>query len=486
MSVKTVSVDLSETGQIDLLNDNRIKANDDLYRSVMNQDADGVRNALANGANINHLYPTGGTVLYWAAYSGFVEMAKLLLEAGADPEIKTINNMTPLIVSVQQNDFYMTKLLAETGANIEVSNGLGSTPLFIASYLGYDAILKLLLERGANKDTSVSGRDPYLVSASEGHSNTFKLLTNNVSATYIFESEGVKDAAIIEMIKNEDDIIFENLVWHFVLGFRKFVIIDNLSVDQTRKKIEDFIQLTKNHAKIFVIEDPIFEYIQGPITTGGYNFIRSVWPEVKWIFPTDADEFWVAKRPLSEVLNSIPEEVEAINVITLKYYPYSDYYTFNNDERFYEKLHYRSYSEDVLYAKTAFKAQDCIVIGQGSHVGVGISNKYCNHSYSLHYEHAISFGLSLYEFPFRSSEQVHRKYSNGLKVNSKAKELDLIHSNIGTHWDIYADYINQYGDKAGEVKFNESFVNLEYAIDDPLPIGRALGIFYDIVGTNFS
>ena len=54
------------------------------------------------------------------------------------------------------------------------------------------------------------------------------------------------------MVKNEEDIIFENLVWHFATGFRKFIIVDNMSTDQTRNKIQEFSQLVKNHAQVLI------------------------------------------------------------------------------------------------------------------------------------------------------------------------------------------------------------------------------------------
>ena len=29
------------------------------------------------------------------------------------------------------------------------------------------------------------------------------------------------------MVKDEDDIIYENLIWHFCIGFPKFIIVDD-------------------------------------------------------------------------------------------------------------------------------------------------------------------------------------------------------------------------------------------------------------------
>ncbi|MGI4775503.1 MAG: hypothetical protein ACRYE9_00995, partial [Janthinobacterium lividum] len=37
----------------------------------------------------------------------------------------------------------------------------------------------------------------------------------------IFNSEGINNIALVMMTKDEEDIIYQNLVWHFSLGFRK-------------------------------------------------------------------------------------------------------------------------------------------------------------------------------------------------------------------------------------------------------------------------
>lgn len=94
----------------------------------------------------------------------------------------------------------------------------------------------------------------------------------------IFNSKGIEDIVLISMVKNEEDIIFENLVWHYAIGFRKFIIIDNNSTDNTKSIIEKFAALTEKKAIVFLINDKIFEHIQTRIITGSYLFAKSVWP----------------------------------------------------------------------------------------------------------------------------------------------------------------------------------------------------------------
>jgi len=72
-----------------------------------------------------------------------------------------------------------------------------------------------------------------------------------------FTKEGIKNIALITMIKDEDDVIYDNLVWHFCIGFRKFVIIDNNSTDNTRLLVEKFKKQVASNANVVIIDDPI-------------------------------------------------------------------------------------------------------------------------------------------------------------------------------------------------------------------------------------
>jgi hypothetical protein len=304
-------------------------------------------------------------------------------------------------------------------------------------------------------------------------------LAENHTEVYMFDREGVKEVALIQMIKNEEDVIFENLAWHFACGFRKFILIDNMSTDRTKEKVQEFATLAADHAKVIIIEDPIFEHIQGRIVTGSYNLALSVWPELTWVFPSDADEFWIPKQPLREVIAKIPDDIDALRVFSTRYHASEDYYSFDENTTFYEKLHYQDFGLAHV-SKIAVKAQNCIKITQGNHGIEKLDN--CLPNMEVNYGLATIFGLEMYEFPIRSPKQIHHKYFNGMKANMRGKELGVLEQDTSLHWDQYAEYIDKYGNQSGEVRFNASFVDLDYVIDTPLLIGKAIEFFYDIVG----
>jgi tetratricopeptide (TPR) repeat protein len=96
------------------------------------------------------------------------------------------------------------------------------------------------------------------------------------------------------MIKDEDDIIRQNLEHHYSIGFRFFCLIDNGSTDSTKEKIGVF---EKNHADavILYIRDPIVGYYQAEKMDIFQNtlvrYLKLIDIDLDWMFFIDADEF---------------------------------------------------------------------------------------------------------------------------------------------------------------------------------------------------
>ena len=89
-------------------------------------------------------------------------LARFLLQKGANPNLRDDNGDTPLYVAVENETKEMVKLLLNWGADTERVDILGETPVQIASSRGEnESILLLLIEEGANIETSdFAGRTP--------------------------------------------------------------------------------------------------------------------------------------------------------------------------------------------------------------------------------------------------------------------------------------------------------------------------------------
>ncbi len=113
------------------------------------------------GANVDIKNSSGWAPLHSCIYSGNTETVKLLIEAGANIEVKTSyeysgwhKNATPLHCAAGYNNIIAVKSLIDAGADIGAQTERLATPLHFASddYGENKAtIIKLLLKAGANK-----------------------------------------------------------------------------------------------------------------------------------------------------------------------------------------------------------------------------------------------------------------------------------------------------------------------------------------------
>ena len=131
------------------------------------------------------------TLLYRASASGYAEVVKVLLEAGANMnEIKynTIAGDAPIQVASRNGHAEVVKILLEAGANVDSDERVlldslpyektGRTPLFLASGNGRVEVVKVLLEAGANVNTKDkdNGWTPLHLASGNGRVEVVKVL----------------------------------------------------------------------------------------------------------------------------------------------------------------------------------------------------------------------------------------------------------------------------------------------------------------------
>lgn len=325
------------------------------------------------------------------------------------------------------------------------------------------------------------------------------------SPQFTKEKQGLKDVAFITMVKDEDDIIYQNLVWHFAVGFRKFVIFDNNSTDNTLLMIEKFIGETRDLATVFVINDPIEVHNQNKIITSGYRMAHEIWPEVKWFFPVDADEFWVFSQEPEMALAGIPDNVDVLSAIKLRYRPTDGYDYASDSNNFWHKLRYRdagwsSFDEDSnkynITPKVFLKYSKNFSLAMGNHYVVyngPLSRKadenegveYHNDLYDVVYGSSDLYGIHLREYHMRSIEQTHKKFNNGLKAATMLGSPKKDSLRAGKHWIDYQNYLSSAGDPkaAAEMKFKKYGrpLNEGDVIDDPLAIDEAIKVYHKLL-----
>ncbi|KAJ5169200.1 uncharacterized protein N7482_004794 [Penicillium canariense] len=98
---------------------------------------------------------SGRAPLHYAAEIGHIEIVKLLLDKGADPNINEVHSgRTPLYYAAEKGYNEVVKLLLDKGANPNTNEVRdGRTPLHCAVGKGYNEVVKLLLDKGANPNS---------------------------------------------------------------------------------------------------------------------------------------------------------------------------------------------------------------------------------------------------------------------------------------------------------------------------------------------
>ena len=126
-----------------------------------------VERLLALGQDVMERSPAGETPLHTAAISGKPVIVKMLLDAGADPDARTMGReylkMTPAHWMVFGNKREALKILIDAGADVNAMNTKGKTPTDMAWDLPKDTregILTLLLENGGKKGEDLNEDPP--------------------------------------------------------------------------------------------------------------------------------------------------------------------------------------------------------------------------------------------------------------------------------------------------------------------------------------
>ncbi|KAL4948624.1 hypothetical protein BDW69DRAFT_176101 [Aspergillus filifer] len=140
------------------------------------------------GADINAVGNEGCTALMELVVTEDVEATRKLLVHRADVNACTSSNkMTPLGFAAVNGSEIILRLLLDHGADLEIRNVVGHTALQSACAEGHLGCAALLLERGANVNSiGADGRSPLMSAVVGGHLSMARLLVErgaNVNAT---------------------------------------------------------------------------------------------------------------------------------------------------------------------------------------------------------------------------------------------------------------------------------------------------------------
>lgn len=161
----------------------------------------GVQRLIEAGADVNAVERSREqTALMWATAQGHLQVARLLVEAGARLEAKSkirprlmfadapnggafdqgimeqLGGYTPLLFAARHGHSEIARLLLSHEADIEATAGNGTSPLVVATHSGHGEFARLLLERGADPDAMGAGYTALHAAILRGDLTTVKAL----------------------------------------------------------------------------------------------------------------------------------------------------------------------------------------------------------------------------------------------------------------------------------------------------------------------
>ena len=204
------------------------------------------------------------------------------------------------------------------------------------------------------------------------------------------------------LVRDEEDILRQNIEFHLNHGVDFFIVTDNLSRDGTRDILDAYWHLGVLHY-LYEAED---NYAQGVWVTRMAQLAVMQFG-ADWVINSNADEFWWAKRKgnLKAVLRHIPASVRGLRVRRHNFVPRPR----TGDVSFLETMVYRqTFSVNglgrLLLPKVCHRALPDFSVTQGNHeVFVG----------GTRLNVPETDELRIFHFPVRTLSQVSQKIENG-------------------------------------------------------------------------
>jgi ankyrin repeat protein len=173
-------------------------ATSEVADAAMRGDRTAVRASIARKADVNIAQRDGTTALHWAVERDDIELADILLRAGANVTARTREGVTPLQLAATNGGTPMIDRLLKAGADANAAlTPTGDTALMMAARTGKTDSIRVLVEAGGNVNAKETwgGTTPLMWAVSEGHAEAAKMLIAagadvNARSNYVAPANG--------------------------------------------------------------------------------------------------------------------------------------------------------------------------------------------------------------------------------------------------------------------------------------------------------
>jgi ankyrin repeat protein len=152
-----------------------------LADAARQRDRRAVRALLDQKVDVNGRSSDGATALVWAAHWNDLEIADLLLRAGADANVANDLRVTPLSLACTNGSAALVDRLLKAGAHANTAIATGETPLMTCAGAGSADAVRMLIGAGAdvNAKEPVQNQTALMWAAAERHPEVVTVLVEH-------------------------------------------------------------------------------------------------------------------------------------------------------------------------------------------------------------------------------------------------------------------------------------------------------------------
>jgi ankyrin repeat protein len=166
-------------GQYDINHRFEDQDNDSLLLyAISDKGSEAYKFFLDNEADTTLVNNEGEGILHAIVYSGVTErLLEFMKNYTFDINALTNDGATPLLLSISIEKYEMAKILIESGADITIGDNENISPLSLAALVGNLEIVKLLMDKGANQYLKTDkGNYPLALAINGDHKEVAKYL----------------------------------------------------------------------------------------------------------------------------------------------------------------------------------------------------------------------------------------------------------------------------------------------------------------------
>lgn len=255
------------------------------------------------------------------------------------------------------------------------------------------------------------------------------------------------------LVRDEEDVLSENIEYHLSQGVDYIIATDNKSVDSTA-------QILKRYERMGVLKyiyEEEDDYSQYKWVTRMARMAKDEYA-ADWVINNDADEFWwPTEGNLRGVFKQVLNEYDVLKVSR------SDFVLVATDGRpFYKRMVYRERCSlnaigKPLPPKVAHRGCSGVEVAQGNHSVSGMPKG-----------KVAEGGVTIFHFPIRSYQQIVNKIVKGGEAYEKNKDLS---ERIGITW---RNLYKEYKENNNLLRYHGRQLNSPWLVRDKLKSGSLI------------